>query len=89
MKGCCAEVISKPKLSVDQNKLQGIQKVNLKHFKLNHLFGSLQICSAITIRPIKTLKVDAAEKKFKFRLSTLPQMASTKVFYIKMSSDFI
>ena len=36
VKGCCAEVIFGPKLSVDQNKSQGIQKVDLKHFKFNY-----------------------------------------------------
>ena len=36
VKGCCAEVIFGPKLSVDQSKSQGIQKVDLKHFKFSY-----------------------------------------------------
>ena len=36
VKGYWAEVIFGPKLSVDQNKSQGIQKVDLKHFKFNY-----------------------------------------------------
>ena len=37
----------------------------------------------------KMSKVKDAGKIFKFRLSTLLQMASTKYFYIKMPSDFL
>ena len=36
VKGCCAELSFGRKLSVDQNKSQGIQKVDLKHFKFNY-----------------------------------------------------
>ena len=53
VKGCCAEVIFGPKLSVDQNKSQDIQKVYLKHFLKQiqlSLFDLLQICLTITTR---------------------------------------
>ena len=88
MKSCCAEVIFGPKLSVDQNKPQGIQKVNLRDFKLNYLFGSLQICSAITMRSIKTLKVEAPEKTLNSGCLLCSKWPLQNVFYI-MHTNFI
>ena len=63
VKGCCAEVIFGPKLSLDQNMSQGIQKVDVKHFNFNlSLFVFLQICSVSTMRSITTWEIKAHVK---------------------------
>ena len=66
---------------------QGIQKVDLKH---SNMFDILQICLVITMMSITTWKIEVDAKLckdwgrrgkyFKFRLSTLLQIAFAKYF---------
>ena len=95
--GCCAEVIFGPRLSVDQNKSQVIQKSIWSISNSTIIARLFQICSTITMRSIttwkikfhvKSSKVEAAEKMSNsdcFISFKWPQMLSEFIWHLFVS----
>ena len=69
VKGCCAEFIFGPKHSVDQNKSQGIQKVDLEHFKFNyHCSTFYKFFRQLLLVSCKNFQCCGRWKKFQFQV---------------------